>query len=179
MAATRWTSLGLAALLCALLSACTSSSSPDEQGLLMRLDQDHEGIDMIPGWVNVKTLQIHPDSEKPEPGDLHVRGAFRGWVFHPQGQVEGSLQPVPETAATVESWLRLSDRSVHPRSGAMPVGDLVPGRFDAENALFYPSQTRLDEGAVAPVAPMPEDESEDEASEEDESETEEEDASSE
>jgi hypothetical protein len=125
------------------LGACAGTGSPRtaEDGVdVIGLEREFHGATISSGWVNLRTLELNADSEAPEADDLYVRGLVTGWIFAPDGAVTGPLKPVPEDAEIEEVWLRLKDRSIHPRGAgdAPPAGATIAGAFDRDTELFYP-----------------------------------------
>lgn len=146
----------LVAVLLASLSSCSSSpplDGADSQGRV-NLSQSRPGVLLTPGWINLKTLQVAPLQQRPEPGDTVLRGILQGGWFSPSGPVEGPLdEPLPG-ATPVPVWLRLSDRSIHTQGeGATPPSEpYLVGVFDRANELFYARERTVHPGVARPGA---------------------------
>ncbi|MCB9832984.1 MAG: hypothetical protein H6807_10965 [Planctomycetes bacterium] len=106
-----------------------------------------------PAWMNPRTLQVHAAIDRPEEGELILRGLLIGHHFRATGDVEGSLTEPEVRARCRKVDLMLRDRRLIDEGSPRPAGDYLPGLFDPETELFHPS-TRV--VVRAPVEPAPE-----------------------
>ncbi len=142
--------------LAAFLAVACKSNSGQGQGLQgpdkVNLEGPQPAAAQIPGWMNVRTLQIHPATTVPEEDDLTLDGILVGWIFEPGGTLKGSLKQPEKEIDLEDCWLSLRDRKlISKSSGELPSGPYLPGRYDRESELFYPSQTQV----LRPVLPEP------------------------
>src|SRR5262245_4603473 len=101
------------AILLGVATACRSGMDPAAQAIPdLHLRDVHPEVASGHGWLNPKTLQLHLDSEKPEPNDVVVRGIVEGQLFQPQGDVEGALPEAPVRGRVDTAWLELRNRRV-------------------------------------------------------------------
>ncbi|HGY92845.1 MAG TPA: hypothetical protein ENK43_16885 [Planctomycetes bacterium] len=131
-----------------LVSACSSVDTDEEaSGPLIRLDRDHPEAWTTRGYLNVKTLLLIPAPHTPAADEMLVPGHIVGGWFHPDGDVIGTLQPAPTGERSVPCFLVLEDRSlILDLDAPRPRGrTLLRGRFDPDDQLFYPSQSRLEQ----------------------------------
>ena len=153
MSSMRWSMVLVMFVVMAFGVGCSSSDESSLEPGQISLESSHDDIDATPGWLNVKTLLIYPSQETPEPEDMFVRGTLRGWVFTPDGDIEGNLQEPDVPGRTEPAWLVLADRSlILVDGGRLPERPFVSGRFDPEDRLFYPDQRMVRDGVPAPKA---------------------------
>ncbi len=138
-----------------VVAGCSSGSHADElSGPIIRLDRDHPEAWTTRGYLNVKTLLLIPGPHAPAEDEMLVPGRIVGGWFHPEGDVIGALQPAPAGERSRPCFLVLEDRSlILDLDAPRPRGrTLLRGRFDPDDQLFYPSQSRLerDRGPAGP-----------------------------
>ncbi len=139
--------LALALIMGVVVGACSGVDTDEEvSGPLIRLDRDHPEAWTARGYLNAKTLLLIPGPHTPEPDEMLIPGRIVGGWFHPDGDVIGTLQPAPTGERSLPCFLVLEDRSlILDLDAPRPKGrTLLRGRFDPEDQLFYPSQSRLE-----------------------------------
>ncbi len=95
---------------------------------------------LAPGWLNPMTIQIHGAADKPEEGELVLKGRLDGWLFTPAGEISGTLREAPKTATLKSCRLVVTNRSLCFEGDTLPVGShYLTGMYDTETKLFYPS----------------------------------------
>jgi len=135
-------------------AACQSETAPDTGRVpdLSLVDARSE-VAVGKGWLDVKTLQIHLDSDVPEPTDVVLRGTVEGFFFSPSGEVEGELAEPPVRGRVERAWLELRTRRiVYMQAGIAPEAPWLAGRFDQQTALFYPEHRAPGHSLPAPAA---------------------------
>ncbi|MCA9320686.1 MAG: hypothetical protein KDB53_08130 [Planctomycetes bacterium] len=132
-------------LMLAGLTACATPESHDETGTpVVTLDRKHSEAWSHPGYLNAKTLQVIPLPHTPQANEMLVRGTIIGGFFHPDGDLLGALQDAPAGELSQPAFLALRDRRLSfPSEGKPPEPPYLPGRYDAETGLFYPSQSTV------------------------------------
>jgi hypothetical protein len=141
---------------CFAFTGCRSSDEVAAGAQPIRLLDVKSAATISPGWLNPKTLQLHTATELPEADDLILRGTLTGWYFEPTGEIEGAINEPPPISKVEPCWLHLATRSIHPMDGReAPPAPYLPGRYDKETGLFYPSQRTVIRRDAA-TEPVPE-----------------------
>ena len=141
----------------ACLSACAENQPAGSEGVRdMSLIGVRAEAQIAHGWLNVKTLQVHLDTDRPDPKDYILRGVVEGGYFTPEGDIEGpeGLPEAPMRGRVERAWLELTTRRIlFAADGIMPLAPCLDGKFDTQTSLFYPAtRTVLRETPVSPAS---------------------------
>lgn len=129
-----------------LTVAACESSGPRELAEVPPLDLRgvSESAHLANGWLNPKTLELHLESQTPDANDLVIRGIVEGATFTAIGDIEGSIPEIPVRGRLEKAWLDLSARRIFfVKDGLPPAPPFLPGSFEPQTGLFYPSQREL------------------------------------
>lgn len=123
-----------------VFSACSTTTSETDLEESRLTSERRATARLTPGWLDPMTLQIHGNTDKPETGDLVLRGRLDGWVFLPEGEIAGDLRTAPQSSTVKVCRLLLSNRSLYFEGDSLPGGVIyLDGSYDTETKLFYPS----------------------------------------
>lgn len=132
------------------VAAC-ESSEPRELAEVPPLDLRgvSETAHLANGWLNPKTLELHLESQTPDANDLVIRGIVEGSTFTAIGDIEGTIPETPVRGRLEKAWLDLSARRIFfVKDGTPPTPPFLPGSFEPQTGLFYPSQRELVRGPI-------------------------------
>ncbi len=123
-----------------VFSSCSTSVSDSDAEEARQISAQRAAARLTPAWLNPRTLQLHNNSDKPDNDDLVLRGQRDGWIFLPEGDVQGTLRTAPQSSTLKKCRLLLANRSLVFSSDTTPLrATYLEGVFDSETKLFYPS----------------------------------------
>jgi hypothetical protein len=129
-----------AAALGFVLLACSTPRAPGNQGGGALLTREHPAAMRAPGWLELRDLSVHTDSEKGPPSEPYVRGAWVGGFFDAAGDVVGKVGDPPRGRSVTRGYVELRTRAFYRNDAERTrTPPWVEGSRDDDSGSFFPA----------------------------------------